>query len=140
MRSIKAIVAGSLFIAAVFILLQLAYVFIAVGYNSLAASYPFLKEIAGIFRYLIGFPLFVMTMFVGGYITASVANIRNSLKMWLHCFTVGFITIGIMMYSALENSSLTITGIVVIVLALSASSAGGFYWLRGNKDAGENKI
>jgi len=134
MRSIKAIVAGSLFIAVVFLLLQLAYVFVAVGYNSLAASYPFLKEITGVFRYLIGFPVFVITMFIGGYITASIANINQRLILWLHCFTVGFITVGVMMYSALANSNLTITGIVVIVLALGASSAGGFYWLRVNTE------
>ena len=120
-------------------MLQLAYVFIAVGYNTLAASYPFLKDISGIFRYLIGFPLFVITMFVGGYITASVVNESDKLKIWLHCFTVGFITVGFMMYSALEKSNLTITGVVVIVLALTASSAGGYYWFRDNKAAGKIK-
>jgi hypothetical protein len=50
-----------------------------------------------------------------------------------HCLVVGLITVGGMMYSAMGYSSLTITGIVVIILALSASSTGGFYWLRGNK-------
>lgn len=43
MRSIKAIVVGSLFIVVVFLILKLAYVFIAVGYNTLAADFLFLK-------------------------------------------------------------------------------------------------
>ena len=137
MRSIKAIVVGSLFIVIVFLMLQLAYVFVAVGYNTLAADFPFLKEITGIFRYLIGLPVLVLVMFVGGYITASIAIVHTNFKVWLHCFTVGFITVGGMVYSALENSNLTLIGIVVIILALSASSAGGFFWLRDNRNKSE---
>lgn len=133
MRSIKAIVAGSLFVVIVFIILQLAFVIIAVGYNTLAADFPFLKDIAGIFRYLVGLPILIVTMFIGGYITADIADMHSNIKVWLHCFAVGFIAVGGMMYSAMGNSSLTLTGIVVIVLAISASSAGGFYWLRRKK-------
>ena len=134
MRSIKAIVVGSLFIVVVFLILQLSYVFIAVGYNTLAADFSFLKEITGIFRYLIGLPILVLVMFVGGYITAGIANVHDNFKVWLHSFTVGFITVGGMMYSLLENSRLTLIGIVVFILALSASSVGGFFWLRDNRD------
>ena len=133
MRSIKAIVAGSLFIVIVFIILQLAFVIIAVGYNTLAADFPFLKDITGIFRYLVGLPILIVTMFIGGYITADIADMYTNIKVWLHCFAVGFIAVGGMMYSAMGNSSLTFTGIVIIVLAISASSAGGFYWLRRKK-------
>ena len=134
MRSIKAIVVGSLFIAVVFLILQLVFVFIVVGYNTLAADFPFLKDITGIFRYLLGLPILIVVMFIGGYITAGIANVHTNIKVWLHCFTVGFITTGGMMYSALENANLTLMGIVVIILALSASSAGGFFWLRDYRD------
>jgi len=137
MRSVKAIVAGSLFVVAVFLILQLAYVFIAVGYNALAANFPFLKDISGIFRYLIGLPVLIIVMFIGGYITAGIANEHSKMKVWLHCFAVAIITVGGTMYSALENSNLTLTGIIVIILAISASSAGGFYWLRDNRDKSE---
>ncbi len=133
MRSIKAIVAGSVFVFAVISLLGLIYIFIAVGYNSLAADFPFLNEITGLFRYVVGLPVFMITLFAGGYITASIANMHGSIKVWLHCLAVGLITVGATMYSAMDYSSLTISGIVVIIIALSASSAGGFYWLRGNK-------
>ena len=47
---------------------------------------------------------------------------------------MGLITVGGMMYSVVENSSLSMTGIVVTVLALSATSAGGFYWLKNYDD------
>ena len=131
MRSIKAIVVGSVFILAVLFLLGLIYIFMAVGFNSLAADFQFLNDITGLFRYLIGIPVFLLTMFAGGYITASIANMQTNLKVWFHCFAVGLISIGGMMYSSMEYSSLTSSGIVLIILALSASSAGGFYWLRG---------
>lgn len=74
MRSVKAIVAGSVFIFVVLFILGLIYVFIAVGYNSLAADFPFLNDITGLFRYLIGIPVFMGTMFTGVYITASIAT------------------------------------------------------------------
>lgn len=128
MRSIKAIAAGSAFIIIVILSLQLGYIFVAVGYNALAKDYPLLNEISGYFRYIIGIPVFVAIMFIGGYIAANIANMEANIKAWLHSFTVGLITVGGMMYTAMENYNLTATGIIVIVLALSASSAGGFYW------------
>ena len=130
MKSIKAILAGSVFIIFVILLLQLVYIFIAVGYNALAKDFPFLNDISGSFRYLIGIPVFVAVMFVGGYITAYIATVR----VIPHCIAVGLITAGGMMYSAMENSSLTTTGIVVFILALAATAAGGWYWQNENKN------
>ena len=132
MRTIKAIIVGSVFIFVTLLLLQLVYVFVAVGYIKLAAYFPFLNNITDLFRYLIGIPVYIITMFVGGYITASIANYHTNIKVWAHCLAVGLITVGGMMYSVLGNSSLTITGIVITVLALGATSAGGFYWLKYN--------
>lgn len=129
MRSIKAIVAGSFFIIVAILLLQLAYIFVAVGYNSLAKSYPFLNDISGYFRYVIGIPAFMMIMFLGGYITASIANT----KVLLHCIAVALITTGGMILMALENTNLTVTGIIIIILAIGASTAGGMYLQRDNK-------
>ena len=129
MRSIKAIVAGSLFIIVVILLMQLAYIFIAVGYNSLANHYPFLNDISGYFRYIIGIPVFMVIMFFGGYITADVANTR----VLLHCIAVGILTAGGMILLALQNSNLTLTGIIIFILALAATIAGGLHYERSNK-------
>jgi len=128
MKSIKAIVAGSLFIIFVILLMQLAYIFIAVGYNSIAKHYPFLNDISGYFRYFIGIPIILLTMFFGGYITAHVANTR----VLLHCIAVGAITAGGMILMAMENSNLTLTGIAIFILSLAATTAGGLYWKRNN--------
>lgn len=126
MRSIKAIVAGSLFIIIVILLMQLAYIFIAVAYNALAKDYPFLNDIAGSFRYLIGIPVFMVIMFFGGYVTADFARE----KVLPHCLAVGLITASAMIVPTLENANLTLTGVVIFVLAIGATSAGGLYWQR----------
>lgn len=133
MRTIKAIIVGSVFVFVTLLLLQLAYVFVAVGYIKLAAYFPFLNNITGIFRYIVGIPVYMTAMFVGGYITASIADFHTNIKVLIHCLAVGLVVVGGMLHSVLENSSLTITGIVVTVLALGATSAGGIYWLK-NKD------
>jgi len=136
MKSLAAIIAGSLFDFIALLIFGLSYIFIAVGYNSLASEFPFLKDITDIFRYLIGFPIFIVTMFVGGYITADIGNLKSSLKVILNCFAVGLIAIVSTVYSALDYSSFTLTGAVVVILALGASAAGGFYWLRDNRNIG----
>lgn len=133
MRSIKAIVVGSVFIIVVILLLQLLYIFVAVGYNALARDYPFLNDIAGSFRYIVGIPIFIATMFVGGYITAHVADVGANKKVWLHCIAVGLITTGGMIYPALENSEITTTGIVIFILAIAATTAGGWYWKNNDR-------
>lgn len=132
MRTIIAIIAGCVFIVVTILLLQLVYIFVAVAYNALAKDYPFLNEIAGSFRYIIGIPAFIAVMFVGGYITASIANIKTETRVWLHSFVVGLLTAGGMIYPTLENSDITTTGIVVLLLALVATMGGGMYWRKGN--------
>lgn len=134
MRSIKAIVAGSVFIFFALSLMGLIAIFMAVGYNALAAKSPFLSDITFLFRYLVGIPVFMIIMFAGGYITADIANTNEKIKVLLHCFTVVLITLIITMYSGMKYSSLTLTGVVIIILSFSASSAGGFHWLRGNNE------
>jgi hypothetical protein len=129
MRSIKAILAGSLFVIIFTLLMQLLYIFVAVGYNALARHYPLLNEITGVFRYLIGIPLFMLIMFAGGYVTAYVARSR----VLLHSFIVGLITFGGLLLWALQNYQTTVTGLVVLVLALVSTTAGGYYWQRESK-------
>jgi drug/metabolite transporter (DMT)-like permease len=126
MRSIKAILAGSLFIIVVGLFVELAYVFLAVGYNNLAKSYPFLNEVSGYLRYLIGIPIIFFVMFIGGVITADIAR----QKVLLHCLIVACITIGVMMVTAMKNMQMTLSGVVVSLLALVSVLSGGWYWLR----------
>ena len=128
MNALKAVVVGCIFIIVSILVLQLIYIFAAVGYNAMAQDYPVLNDIVGIFRYLIGIPVFIATMFVGGYITANVANVESRGKVLLLCMSVGLMTAGGMIYPTLEGASLTVTGMVIFILALMATTAGGLYW------------
>lgn len=129
MNSIKAIVAGTVFILVVNLIIQLAFIFVAVGFHRLADSFPFLNEISGWFRYLIGIPVVLVVAFVGGYITAAIAKTR----VFLHCFIVGVITVVAMMWSLLSASRITPFGVVVMSLLLAAVVVGGFYQQKREK-------
>lgn len=126
MKSIKAVLAGSLFIVIVTLVIQLVMVFLAVGYHYLARQFPLLNEITVYFRYLVGYPVFFGVLFAGGYLTASIAQKR----VLLHCLPVGLLTIGISTLSALDYMVLTFTGALMVLLALLAVMAGGWYWQR----------
>ena len=128
-NSLKAVALGSLFIVITSLLLQLVALFIMVAYTHLENVYPFLKDISGIFRYLVALPVFMLVMFFGGYVTAIFA--RTSLV--LHCFVVGLITATAMIWLALENATLTTMGIVVFVLMIVVTILGGLYWKKKNK-------
>lgn len=123
MNSIKAISTGVIFTIVTILLMQLVYVLIAVSYNSMANDYPFLNDISGFFRYLIVIPVFLIIIFIGGYLAAIIAQTKEI----LHAFIVGFISITLMMWSVLQNASLTITGIAIIILMLVATIMGGLY-------------
>jgi len=124
MRSLKAIVAGSVFIIIVGLLFQLAYILSAVAYMYVAKSYPFLNDIAVYFKYLIGFPVFFMLMFAGGYITADLSP-RQILP---NCLLVALITMSLTMLSALSYSEMTVTGVIVLLVAVVSTLTGGWYW------------
>ena len=130
MNVLKAIVVGCVFILITILTLQLVYIFVAVAYNALAQDYPVLNDIVGIFRYIIGIPVFIAVMFIGGYLTANIANMGSGVKVTLLCTSVALITAGGMIYPTLQTASLTTTGIVIFILSLLATVGGGLYWLK----------
>ena len=130
MNSIKAIVVGSLFIIIVNLIMQLVFIFIAVGYNALAKDFPFLNDITGVFRYVVGIPLFTASVFFGGYLTAQIAN----MKVLLHCAVVALIIVSGLIVPTLEYSSLTMTGVVIVILVFGGTMAGGWYWQKDNHE------
>ena len=131
MRSIKAITAGSVLIVIAILLMQLAYIFIAVGYNALAKDFPILNDITDLLRYLVAIPIFLAIMFVGGFITAEIART----KVMIHCAVVAMITAGGTTLWAMEGGNLTVTGVVMLILALVATVMGGMYWQKGNQES-----
>ena len=127
MKSLTAIVLGSLFIFVATLLLQLAALIVVVAYNALAKDYAFLNDMGAVFRYLIGMPAYLLVMLAGGYITAYIARV----KVLQHCLVVGVLAAGASMWFAIEGAELTITGMVMTVLMIAATLIGGKLWQRG---------
>ena len=126
MKSFKAILAGCLFIVITIVMMQLAMVFLNVGYNMLAKHFPFLNGISIYFRYLLAYPLLFIVLFMGGYLTAHLAQ----KKVVLHCLVVGAITVGVSMLSAVDYMVVTSTGVALVLLAVLTIMVGGVYWLK----------
>ncbi len=130
MKSILSIITGSAFIIITFLVLQLALLFVIVSYKTLSKDYPFLNDIdPSIFRYLVAIPVFLLVMFIGGYIVAMIA--KN--KVLLHTLIVGIITTVGSIGLALDYMEITLTGAIVMALMLAATVAGGMFWQRRNR-------
>jgi len=129
-KYLSAIFTGAIFIIMVMICLQLAFVFVAVGYNALAIRYEVLNSVTGYFRYLIGIPLLLLVSFFGGYIAAAMAKKRTNYVVWIVCSSAALISQGGMLFTTLEFSKITLTGIVVILLSIIGAITGGQHWLQ----------
>lgn len=129
MKSLLSIISGSAFITISFLVLQLVALLTMVAYKKFSVDYPFLNDIGGIFRYLIAIPSFLLVMFIGGYLSAIIAQH----KVLLHAFIVGVITTTATMWLALDYMEITITGVIMIILMLAVTVAGGMFWQRRNQ-------
>ena len=123
MNSLKAIAVGIFFVIVATLVLQLVFIMVAVGYNYLAASYPFLHSIASILKYIAIIPAIFGVMFLGGYITG---NLSTS-KILIHCTVVGLTSSIAFLWLALENAELSIVGIILIIFMVIATLLGGVY-------------
>ena len=130
MNSIKSILSGIIFIFIASLVMQLAYLFIAVAYNGFAKDYHVLHEFSWVFRYIIAIPLFLAIMFVGGYLSAVIARE----KVLIHSLIVGAVATGVMMWMALQNADLTSKGIAINLVMLLTTVAGALYWRKRSKN------
>lgn len=122
-NNLKGIIAGVLFIIIATLLMQLLFILLAVAYNYIADDIAFLKGIKWIFKYLLGIPAFVSIMFLGGYITTRITKTKPVVNGAI----VGLIVMSSMMWSALVNTELTITGAMISVAMIIAIILGGLY-------------
>ncbi len=123
MNSLKAIAAGIFFVIVATLVLQLAFIMVAVGYNSLATSYPWLHSIATVLKFAAIFPAIFGVMFLGGYITGNL----SASKILIHCAVVGLISSAAFLWLALENADLSIVGIILVIMMFIATLLGGVY-------------
>lgn len=127
MKSLKAIIWGSLFIIICMLLIQLAYLFIAVGYHRLVENMPMLQSMPDYFRYLVGLPVYLLVMMGGGYVAAEFAEE----KVMMHGFVTGVVVSLVLLLQAQQSTQITLVGYLLAALSIAATTTGSFLWRRG---------
>ncbi|MDH5485402.1 MAG: hypothetical protein OEY43_09240 [Gammaproteobacteria bacterium] len=120
----KALLAGSTCIIILGLSLQLVFLLLAVLYTEMVHAYPYLATPGTIISYLLGFIGFFIIMSIGGYITANLARIN----ILAHTLIVGLATTGVSLLASLSTSSLTLKGLLFVVLGSAFTIMGGRIW------------
>jgi hypothetical protein len=124
MQSLKSLLAGFFYIVILGLIIQLVYMFIAMGYTELIKVHPWVSLFGGYVGYLAGLIVYFLLMASGGIITAALAK-KNIL---IHCFIVGASTTMLSVFSSQNNDDLNYFSLVFIVLGVIFTIAGGMYW------------
>ena len=133
MNSIKAIFGGFFAIIFMGLLAQLIFLFIGMGYFKLVKEYPsisFLSETTTILLFVIT----AVIAFLGGLLTANLA--RKAVA--IHCLVVGSMAGALTLVPTLiDGYEITVNGILLLMVFLLATVAGGLYWKKQQLDPNE---
>ena len=124
MQYLKAFLAGFLFIVIFGLCIQLAYMFLAMGYVELVKAFPWVATFGGYVSYLVGIVVYFLLMATGGLLTASIAR-KNPVVM---CFLVGISSTGLSTLSLQNYSEHTVFSIIFVVSGVLFTILGGWYW------------
>ncbi len=123
MQYLKAFLAGFFFIVIFGLCIQLAFMFLSMGYIELVKSFPEVAIFGGYVSYVVGIVVYFLLMATGGFLTASIAK-KNRAVM---CFFVGISSTGLSALSLQNFSEYTIFIILFVVLGILFTVAGGWY-------------
>ncbi len=123
MQYLKAFLAGFFFIVIFGLCIQLAFMFLSMGYIELVKSFPEVAIFGGYVSYVVGIVVYFLLMATGGFLTASIAK-KNRVVM---CFFVGISSTGLSALSLQNFSEYTIFIILFVVLGILFTVAGGWY-------------
>lgn len=124
MQSLKALLAGFFYIVILGLVIQLIFMFVAMGYTELTNAYPWVSAFGGYVGYAVGIVVYFLLMASGGLITASLAK-NNTL---IHCFIIGASTTLLSVLSSQNNDELTYFSLVFVIAGIIFTMAGGAYW------------
>lgn len=124
MQYLKAFLAGFLFVVVFGLCIQLAYMFLAIGYIELVKAYPWVATFGGYVSYLVGIVVYFLLMATGGILTASIAK-KNLVVM---CFFVGISSTGLSTLSLQNAGEYAVFSILFVVSGVLFTIAGGWYW------------
>ena len=134
MKSVKAILIGGGFIVISLLLIQLVYLFVVVGYNYLIREYGFEMGMSESIGSVIWGGVYLLVMFYGGYITAEYSESQAL----AHSALVGVLVTAIMVAMALQNTQLTLTGVVLAIASVAITVAGGIYSRSSEKPSNQS--
>jgi hypothetical protein len=123
MQYLKAFLAGFFFIVVFGLCIQLAYMFLAMGYVELVKAFPWVATFGGYVSYLVGIVVYFLLMATGGLLTASIAK-KNIVVM---CILVGISSTGLSALSLQNAGEYTVFSIIFIVSGILFTIAGGWY-------------
>ena len=123
MQYLKAYLAGFFFIVVFGLCIQLAYMFLAMGYVELVKAFPWVATFGGYVSYLVGFIVYFLLMASGGFLAASIAKKH----MVVMCFLVGLSSTGLSAFSLQNTSGYTVFIILFVVSGVLFTIAGGWY-------------
>lgn len=130
-QSLKSILAGFFYIIIFGLLIQLVFMFVAMGYTELTRAYPWVSIFGGYIGYAVGIFVYFLLMASGGIITASLAKTN----VLLHCLIVGASTTILSVLSSQNNDELTYFSLIFVVLGITFTIMGGEYWKRNYQTA-----
>jgi hypothetical protein len=126
MISWKALLVGCATILVLGLLVQLAFIFVVVGFNAVAGSWPQVAPWGRPLAYVSGALVYFGIMSTAGYITAEIAR-RHVL---LHTFIVGALVTGASLLSSMGSGKLTAMSLVFFLSGLVFALTGGLIWQR----------
>lgn len=126
MQSLKSLLAGFFYIIILGLIIQLIFMFLAMGYTELTKAHPWVSVFGGYVGYAAGVIVYFLLMASGGLLTAVLAK-KNIL---IHCFIVGSSTTLLSVLSSQNNDELTYLSLIFVVAGIFFTLAGGEYWKR----------
>jgi hypothetical protein len=126
MQSLKSLLAGFFYIVALGLVIQLIFMFVAMGYTELTNAYPWVSVFGGYVGYIVGIIVYFLLMASGGLLTAAIAR-KNIV---VHCMVVGSSTTLLSVLSSQNNDELTYLSLVFVITGIAFTLAGGEYWKR----------
>lgn len=124
MQSLKSLLAGFFYIIILGLVIQLVFMFLAMGYTELTKAYPWVSAFGGYVGYAVGIIVYFLLMASGGLLTAVLARTN----IFAHCLTVGSSTTILSVLSSQNNDELTYLSLIFIITGISFTIAGGEYW------------
>jgi len=122
--SLKALTIGISSIVIMGLTLQLIFLLLATAYAHFIKDHPDLTELGTMVSYAAGISGYFIIMYLGGYITAHLAQ----KKIMLHCFIVSSSVIGLSLITSVRSDNFTYMSIIFSLTGLIFTLAGGRAW------------